>query len=206
MLPFHYLLYLSSNYTFYKVFREVGENVRNSFDDKINDLVSYRYMFLASLGFLVCTILLGLAYCKFEDLNHKYNIIYTMAFISNITTFVFAILMKRKNSYGEQIKSKIDGFKNYIELVEKDQLEMLVEELDSTSGYYNWQNRKGYTLVNKNLLSEATCLSLYVLLLPFIVNESSINKSALSIVCLDINTTYQCGVQLAKTLSDKIPL
>lgn len=120
--------FLSSNYTFYKVFKEVGENVRNSFDDKINDLVSYRYMFLASLGFLVCTILLGLAYCKFEDLNPKYNIIYTMAFISNITTFVFAILMKRKNSYGEQIKSKIDGFKNYIELAEKDQLEMLVEQ------------------------------------------------------------------------------
>ena len=36
--------------------------------------------------------------------------------------------MKRKNSYGEQIKSKIDGFKNYIELAEKDQLEMLVEQ------------------------------------------------------------------------------
>ena len=36
--------------------------------------------------------------------------------------------MKRKNSYGEQIKSKINGFKNYIELAEKNQIEMLVEQ------------------------------------------------------------------------------
>lgn len=119
---------LSENHSFYKTFSEIGENVRNSFDDKINDLTAYRYMLIASLGFLICTILLGLSYCKFEDLNPKFNIIYTIAFVSNIVTFVFAILMKRKNSYGEQIKSKINGFKNYIELAEKNQIEMLVEQ------------------------------------------------------------------------------
>lgn len=119
---------LSENDSFYKVFSEIGENVRNSFDDKINDLTAYKYMLISSLGFLICTILWGLAYCKFEDLNPKLNIIYTIAFISNIVTFVFAILMKRKNSYGEQIKSKINGFKNYIELAEKNQIEMLVEQ------------------------------------------------------------------------------
>ena len=119
---------LSENHSFYKVFSEIGENVRNSFDDKINDLKAYKYMLIASLGFLICTVLWGLAYCKFEDLNPKFNIIYTIGFISNIITFVFAILMKRKNSYGEQIKSKINGFKNYIELAEKNQIEMLVEQ------------------------------------------------------------------------------
>ena len=119
---------LSENYSFYKVFREIGENVRNSLDDKINDLTAYKYMLISSLGFLICTILWGLAYCKFGDLNPKLNIIYTIAFISNIVTFIFAILMKRKNSYGEQIKSKINGFKNYIELAEKNQIEMLVEQ------------------------------------------------------------------------------
>ena len=103
---------LSENLSFYKVFSEIGENVRNNFDDKINDLTAYKYMLIASLGFLICTILLGLSYCKFEDLTPKFNIMYTIAFISNIVTFVFSILMKRKNSYGEQIKSKINGFKN----------------------------------------------------------------------------------------------
>ena len=119
---------LSENHSFYRVFSEIGENVRNKFDDKINDLTSYKYMVITSLGFLICTILWGLAYCNFEDLNPKLNIIYIIAFISNIIIFVFAILMKRKNSYGEQIKSKINGFKNYIELSKKDQIEMLVEQ------------------------------------------------------------------------------
>ena len=119
---------LSENHSFYKVFSEIGENVRNSFDDKINDLTSYKYMLTISLGFLICTILWGLAYCKFEDLNPKLNIIYIVAFISNIITFIFTILMKRKNPYGEQMKSKIKGFKKYIELVEKNKIEMLVEQ------------------------------------------------------------------------------
>lgn len=119
---------LSENHSFYKVFSEIGENVRNSFDDKINDLTSYKYMLTTSLGFLICTILWGLAYCKFEDLNPKLNIIYIVAFISNIITFIFTILMKRKNPYGEQMKSKINGFKKYIELVEKNKIEMLVEQ------------------------------------------------------------------------------
>ena len=126
---------LSENKTFYKVFTEIGENVRNSFDDKINDLTAYRYMFITSLGFFICIILWGLAYCIFEDLNPQYNILYTIAFISNIITFVLSILMKRKNSYGEQIISKINGFKNYIELAEKNQIEMLVEE--NPNYFYN---------------------------------------------------------------------
>ena len=119
---------LSENRSFYKVFGEVAQNVRNSFEDKINDLKAYKYMLIVSLGFLICSILWGLSYFKFEDLNPKLNIIYIVAFISNIVTFVLAILMKRKNSYGEQIKAKINGFKNYIELAEKNQIEMLVEQ------------------------------------------------------------------------------
>jgi hypothetical protein len=119
---------LSENYSFYKAFDEIGENVRTSYDDKINDLTSYKYMLISSLGFLICTINWGLAYYKFGDLNPKFNMIYMIAFISNIIIFVFSILMKRKNLYGEQIQSKIKGFKNYIELAEKDQIEMLVEK------------------------------------------------------------------------------
>ena len=119
---------LSENKYFYKAFIEVGQNVRNSFDDKINDLIAYKWMLITSLGFLICTILWGLSYCFFEDLNPKLNLIYVVSFFSNILTFIFSILMKRKNSYGEQMKSKINGFKKYIELAEKNQIEMLVEQ------------------------------------------------------------------------------
>lgn len=119
---------LSENYSFYEVFAKVARNVRNEFDDKINDLQAYKSMLVSSLGFAICSLLWGLAYFVIEDLNTHLSFIYYLAAISNIVTLVFSILMKRKNSYGEQIKSKIIGFKNYIEIAKKSQLDMLVEE------------------------------------------------------------------------------
>lgn len=119
---------LSENHSFYKVFTKVAENVRNEFDDKINDLKAYKSMLLSSFGFAICSLLWGLSYCLIEDLNTKLSYLYVLGAISNVIILVFSILMKRKNSYGEQIKSKINGFKNYIELAEKNQIEMLVEE------------------------------------------------------------------------------
>ena len=119
---------LLENRSFYKVFEKVAENVRNEFDDKINDLKAYKSMLLSSFGFAICSLLWGFAYCVFEDLNTKLSFIYYLAAISNVIILIFSILMKRKNSYGEQIISKINGFKKYIELAEKNQIEMLAEE------------------------------------------------------------------------------
>ena len=119
---------LLENHSFYKVFTKVSENVRNEFDDKINDLKSYKSMLLSSFGFAICSLLWGLSYCVIKDLNTKLSIIYYLGAISNVVTLIFSILMKRKNSYGEQIKSKINGFKHYLELAEKNQIDMLVEE------------------------------------------------------------------------------
>lgn len=119
---------LSKNYTFYKVFKKIGENVRNTLDDKIYDLNSIKYMTITSFGFFICTFLLGLAYCKIKDLDSKLSILYVIAFISNIITFIFSLLMKRKNSYGEKMQARIKGFKNYIEFAKKNQIDLLVEE------------------------------------------------------------------------------
>ena len=119
---------LSENHSFYEVFSKVAENVRNEFDDKINDLKAYKSMLLASFGFAVCALLWGLAYCVIEDLNTKLSFVYYLGAISNVIILVFSILMKRKNSYGEHIKAKINGFKNYLELAEKNQINMLVEK------------------------------------------------------------------------------
>ena len=65
---------LSENHSFYNVFSEIEENVRDKFDDKINDLISYKYMLITSIGFLICTFLLGLAFTIIEDLNPELNI------------------------------------------------------------------------------------------------------------------------------------
>ena len=119
---------LADNHTFYEVFAKVSENVRNEFDDKINDLKAYKCMLFSSFGFVICSLLWGLAYCVIEDLNPKFSYLYYISAISNVIILLFSILMKRKNSYGEQIQSRIKGFRNYIEVAEKNQIEMLAEK------------------------------------------------------------------------------
>lgn len=117
---------LSTNYDFYKVFDEIAKNVHQKFDDEVNDLTAYKSMVVSSVCFLICVVLLGIAYCNFEDLNPSLNILYLVAALANVGTFILTILMKRKNSTGERIKAKISGFRNYIEVAEKSQIDMFV--------------------------------------------------------------------------------
>lgn len=117
---------LSTNYDFYKVFDEIAKNVHQKFDDEVNDLTAYKSMVVSSICFLICVVLLGIAYCNFEDLNPSLNILYLVAALANGGTFILTILMKRKNSTGERIKAKISGFRNYIEVAEKSQIDMFV--------------------------------------------------------------------------------
>ena len=117
---------LSTNYDFYEVFDEIAKNVHQKFDDEVNDLTAYKSMVVSSVCFLICVVLLGIAYCNFEDLNPSLNILYLVAALANGGTFILTILMKRKNSTGERIKAKISGFRNYIEVAEKSQIDMFV--------------------------------------------------------------------------------
>lgn len=117
---------LSTNYDFYEVFDEIAKNVHQKFDDEVNDLTAYKSMVVSSVCFLICVVLLGIAYCNFEDLNPSFNILYLVAALANGGTFILTLLMKRKNSTGERIKAKISGFRNYIEVAEKSQIDMFV--------------------------------------------------------------------------------
>lgn len=119
---------LSENRVFYTVFNQVAENVRVNIDSKINDIISYKLKYISSFMFLISIIMSFISYVFIKDLSPKLNFLYYLSFISIVVTLIFSILMQRKTSYGEQIKARINGFKNYIELAEKSQLEMLVEQ------------------------------------------------------------------------------
>ncbi|MBQ4031637.1 MAG: DUF2207 domain-containing protein [Bacilli bacterium] len=119
---------LSENKNFYKVFQDVANTVRNKYDDKINDLKAHKVTIICAIWLFVTIILWGIAYCVIKDMNPKFNILYLVAYIANIVTLIFTILMKRRTQYGEELYAKISGFKNYIEVARKEQLEMLVEE------------------------------------------------------------------------------
>ena len=119
---------LSEDREFYKVFGKISENLQNEFQDKINDVNSYKHMAITSLLFYIGSIYFIFSFSIIKDLNPKFKILYLIAFIALIVIFIFAILMKRKNNYGEKIMAKIKGFKNYLETAEKDQINSLVND------------------------------------------------------------------------------
>ena len=85
-------------------------------------------MAIVSVMFFIGVCYVSYAFCVFEDLDPKFNFIYLLAFISLIVIFIFIILMKRKNKYGEQIIAEIDGFANYLETVSEEQVKKLVKD------------------------------------------------------------------------------
>ena len=119
---------LSKHKSFYTVYSAISNNLNSRFKDRIYDTESDKMMFFTSLGFLISTILLGVAYCFIKDLNPSLSYLYTLALIAILAIAFFAIIMTRKTSYGEQIKSKIKSFKRFLEMAEKDKLNALVVE------------------------------------------------------------------------------
>lgn len=119
---------LSEDKNFHVVSSKITKNLQAELDDKINDINSYKNMAITSALFFIGTIYFKFAFNVFEDLNPKLNILYLLAFISLIFILILVILMKRKNTYGEQIIAKIKGFKNYLETAEKTQIDKLVND------------------------------------------------------------------------------
>jgi uncharacterized membrane protein len=119
---------LSSHKSLYKVFTEVDDVVVNKLDSLINDYNARKATLISSIWLFICIVLWGLAYSLIKDMDPRFSFLYYIAFGANVATLVFTILMKRKTKYGEEVSAKVSGFKNYLEVAEKEQLEMLVKE------------------------------------------------------------------------------
>ena len=78
--------------------------------------------------FMVLSLLNMFSYTTVQDLNPKYSILYTIAFISLLITMLFTIIMGRRTEYGESMKKRIKIFKNYLESAYKEQLENSVKD------------------------------------------------------------------------------
>lgn len=117
---------LSKHLTLYKAFNTVKSKLITENISKINDKEATVKLF-ESVGIsIISFILFYLSYYVFEDLDPKWQILYLLALISCFITVFFTIFMERKTEYGQQIKSKIAGFRDFLIKVEKNQLEDLV--------------------------------------------------------------------------------
>ena len=126
---------LKDNTSFYKAFDEINELLKDGIHKQINDQESASKVWPAIGRIFLVVILSFVAYRVTEDMDPRLSILYKVAFICIPVCIFFTILMTRKTKYGEEIKAKVDGFKNFLVKVEKEQLERLVSQ--NPSYFYN---------------------------------------------------------------------
>ena len=117
---------LSKHLTLYKAFSDVNAKLTDEFDDKVNDAVASKKADKSISISILSFVLFYLSYSVIEDLDPRFRICYLIGFIACFVTLIFTIFMGRKTEYGEEIKPRIAGFKDFLLKAEKDQLEDLV--------------------------------------------------------------------------------
>lgn len=119
---------LSEDSTFSKVFNKIKNTLEATIDKKVNDIKSRKMMNITFFLLIISVVAWIVAYIYIKDLDPKLNWLYILSFIAIFITGFFSIIMERKTAYGEMIIAKVMGFRNYLDVAEKNQIEMLAEE------------------------------------------------------------------------------
>ncbi len=119
---------LSEHTTFYKAFDDVEKELKDKIKDKVHDKEATKELWWA-IGRSIVILILGIiSYKVVEDLDPRFRILYSLAFLCNFVNLFFTIFMKRKTQYGEIITARIKGFRKFLVTAEKPKLEALVSE------------------------------------------------------------------------------
>lgn len=119
---------ISQNSAFVKVFSKIQKCLKEVTDKKINDKASSKLADKVYILLIVSIIIWMISFVIINDLNPKYHILYLISFIAIFITGLFTIIMERKTDYGEIIYAKVLGFKNYLNVAQKDELDTMVEK------------------------------------------------------------------------------
>lgn len=122
-------IHLSEHQTFYTVFKEIENKLDSEYRWMINEKIGYVLKYLSLTLVWIGSILMFASYRYLEDLPQKLYNLYYVGFASVFITLFFSLIMTRKSRYGEDIKAEVSGFKEFLDKVEKDKLEELVEEM-----------------------------------------------------------------------------
>lgn len=119
---------LSEDKSFANVFNKINTTLENSIDKKINDIKARKVSFIA-YGLLFASIIAWIiSYLYVKDIEPKFEWLYVASFVSIFATGFFSIIMERKTTYGEMIIAKVLGFRNYLNVAEKNEIEVMVEK------------------------------------------------------------------------------
>ena len=113
---------------FYEVFEQVENSLENTLKDKINDAKAIKAKVISWIWSIISLVITLVSFYIIEDLSPKWNFLYSWSFVASIISFVFAFIMGRKTTYGEQITARVLGFRDYLETAEKQQIDLMVEK------------------------------------------------------------------------------
>lgn len=119
---------LSEDRTFSNVFNKISITLQSTIDKKINDIKARKMMNITFTLSIISVVAWLSGYIYIKDLDPHLNWLYTLSFIAIFITGFFSIIMERKTAYGEMIIAKVMGFRNYLDVAEKNQIELLAEE------------------------------------------------------------------------------
>lgn len=117
---------VSEHKTLYQAFLDVETSLTTETEDLIMDKKATSECTNATIRLYFTIFLCVINYWVIADLNPKYNILYLISFLCLLAMTIFTIIMKRKTKYGEEIKARIDGFRDFLLTAEKERLEDLV--------------------------------------------------------------------------------
>lgn len=119
---------LKEHKSFYTVFNDISYELDKKLKYAINDKKADSKLALSIFISILVFVLNVISYAIFEDLDPKLSLLYYISFACIIINIFFTMFMRRKTKYGEELTSRIKGFRNFLTTVEKEQLELLVNE------------------------------------------------------------------------------
>lgn len=119
---------ISLDTNFYLTFDKVSKCLEKNLKKEINDSVSSKIKILAWIWSIIAVILSLISYFAIPDLSPRLSILYSNSFICAGISIFLAIIMGRKTPYGERLTAQVLGFRDFLEKVEKPQLEQMVEK------------------------------------------------------------------------------
>lgn len=122
------VIIVSEHKTLYKSFDKIDSLLKSNLKDKIIDSKATSKMVSSIVISIIVFALHFIGYCLVEDMSPSWSILYLISFICIFINIFFTLVMKRKTDYGEQIKAKVLGFRDFLIKAEKPKLEELVAQ------------------------------------------------------------------------------
>lgn len=119
---------VSEHKTLYQAFEKVEKKLKTTVKDLVVDKVATKKMYTSIFITILVVVLNIISFFVIEDMNPNWSILYWISFSCIFINLIFTTLMKRKTKYGEEIIARIQGFKDFLEKVEKPKLEQMVLE------------------------------------------------------------------------------